>query len=73
MDVLDLFKISSIRGSAFGFSEGCRLAINEQVLNDHLSNPVDAPMPKLGGFHFSRPPPVSVALSCQLFKFKDLL
>lgn len=62
MDVLDLFKFSPSRGSLFAYTEGRRLAINEQVLNDHLSNPVDVPMPNLGGFRFSRPPPVSTIL-----------
>uniref|UniRef100_A0A0R3RQ38 Helicase ATP-binding domain-containing protein n=1 Tax=Elaeophora elaphi TaxID=1147741 RepID=A0A0R3RQ38_9BILA len=56
-DVLDLFEISPSRGSLFAYSEGRRLAINEQMLNNHLSSPVDVPMPNLGGFHFSRPPP----------------
>ncbi|KAL4003237.1 SNF2 N-terminal domain family protein [Acanthocheilonema viteae] len=56
-DVLDLFKISPFCGSHFAYSEGRRLAINEQMLNDHLSRPVDMPLPNLGGFHFSRPPP----------------
>uniref|UniRef100_A0A1I7VU53 Helicase domino n=1 Tax=Loa loa TaxID=7209 RepID=A0A1I7VU53_LOALO len=57
MDVLDLFKFSSSLGSLFACSEGRRLAIDEQMLNDHLTSPVDVPMPNLGGFHFSRPPP----------------
>ncbi|MCP9257502.1 Helicase domino [Dirofilaria immitis] len=41
--------------------EGHRLAIDEQMLNDYLSSPVDVPMPNLEGFHFSRPPPVTTA------------
>ncbi|VIO92229.1 SNF2 family N-terminal domain containing protein [Brugia malayi] len=57
IDVLDLFKFSPSCGSLFACSEGRHLAINEQMLNDYLSSPVDIPMPNLGGFHFSRPPP----------------
>ncbi|KAK6102289.1 SNF2 N-terminal domain family protein [Brugia pahangi] len=57
IDVLDLFKFSPSCGSLFACSEGRHLAINEQMLNDYLSSPVDMPMPNLGGFHFSRPPP----------------
>ncbi|KAM3722487.1 Helicase ssl-1 [Dirofilaria immitis] len=56
-DVLDLFKISPSCDSLFAYSEGHRLAIDEQMLNDYLSSPVDVPMPNLEGFHFSRPPP----------------
>ncbi|VDO67621.1 unnamed protein product, partial [Onchocerca flexuosa] len=56
-NVLDLFKISPSCDSLFAYSEGHRLAMNEQMLKDYLSTPVDVPIPKLKGFHFSRPPP----------------
>uniref|UniRef100_A0A915PWC4 Uncharacterized protein n=1 Tax=Setaria digitata TaxID=48799 RepID=A0A915PWC4_9BILA len=56
-NVLDLFKILPLHGSLFAYNEGRRLVIDEQILNDHLLNSVDIPMPHLGGFHFSRPPP----------------
>lgn len=57
--VLDLFKMS-LRGSIFAQSEGRRLILDEQSLKAKSSCTANAPMPKLGGFHFSRPPPVSL-------------
>lgn len=72
-DVLDLFEISPSCGSLFAYSEGRRLAINEQMLNDYLSNPVDVPMPNVEGFHFSRPPPVSTILFSPSFVLRKFL
>ncbi|VDN04970.1 unnamed protein product [Thelazia callipaeda] len=55
-DVLEIFKIS-LRGSFFAHSEGHRLVVREQILKDQIAVPFDIPVPKLKGFHFSRPPP----------------